>query len=412
MARKPSPWWYTEKNAWYVTIYGNRKRLGDHPAGAPKPKKSERTGQWNVPPSINDAFRRLYGKDRPLDGDAVASIFDDFLEWTQRERAGRTYEWHLKFCNDFAASVSPNGYQYGLINVNELTTKDVNDWLASKSFVDPKDKKAKTRRKPWSAATRKCAITSLTRAFNWAKRNRGLKVSPIEGMEKPTVHRSIVVVPPGEFETLIAAIPTERMSRKDRTKKPFHDPFKDLAIVSYDCGCRPEEIRKIEARHLRPEIQAAVLPKEEAKGKKRARTIFFPTDRSWEIVCRLAAHHTEGPIFRNKHGRPWTASAWNIRLSLLKDAVGRKIKLTEFRKTWITGKILAGTDSHVVAKLSGHASTKMIDEHYSGIADNHQFLLEQAKRGLSATSKDASKSEASSPPSSPEQGRASPGTSQ
>lgn len=407
MGRRSNPSWYETKKAWYATILGERKKLGLHPEGAPKPVKSKRTGLWNAPEEINRAFRRLMGKERPTDDEAVALIFEDFLAWTKRERASRTYDWHKQFCEDFAASVSPDGYQYGHANVHELTPKDVNDWLASKDVVDPDDK---SRRKPWGAATRKCAITSLSRAFNWAKRNRGLKFSPIEGMEKPSPQRKIVTVSQDEFDKLIAAIPTERMSREDRKKKPFDDPFKDLVTVAYDCGCRPEEIRKIEAAFIQD--HKAIIPKSEAKGRRRDRVIFFPTERSWAIIQRLAAQYPNGPIFRNKHGRPWTASAWKNRFWQLEEKIGRKIKLTELRKTWITAKILAGTDSHVVAKLSGHASTRMIDEHYSGVGDDHAFLLEQAKRGVKdAAAKDPSAAKgrsASAKPSSRKRRRPSP----
>ena len=52
-----------------------------------------------------------------------------------------------------------------------------------------------------------------------------------------------------------------------------------------------------------------------------------------------------------------------------------------FRHGFITRKLIAGVDSHVVAALSGHSNTKMLDDTYSHIADDHRFMLEAARQG-------------------------------
>jgi site-specific recombinase XerD len=50
------------------------------------------------------------------------------------------------------------------------------------------------------------------------------------------------------------------------------------------------------------------------------------------------------------------------------------------RHTWITSMLKLGVDSHTVAKLAGHANTRMIDKVYSHIADDSAYMLKQAKR--------------------------------
>ena len=61
---------------------------------------------------------------------------------------------------------------------------------------------------------------------------------------------------------------------------------------------------------------------------------------------------------------------------------GKRFNHYAFRRTFITGKIIAGVDSHVVAKLSGHQSTAMIDRHYSAIANDHEFMLREAQKQM------------------------------
>ena len=107
-------------------------------------------------------------------------------------------------------------------------------------------------------------------------------------MEKPEAKRRTTIVTAEEFDELL---------------KHVHDvPFRDLLIVSYDSGSRPQETKQLEARHLQLDKQRAVIPGEEAK-KGRTRAIYFPTDRSMEIVKRLAKEHPTGPLFRNNKGQ-------------------------------------------------------------------------------------------------------------
>ena len=51
------------------------------------------------------------------------------------------------------------------------------------------------------------------------------------------------------------------------------------------------------------------ISKEEAKGKKHARTIYFPTERSLDVIRRLAAERPSGMLLVNRRGNPWTGMA-------------------------------------------------------------------------------------------------------
>ena len=87
MAKKSAPWYWEARNGWYVKIAGQRHFLGQHPAELPPPQKSKKTGLWNAPPIIDDAYHRLVcgGTPRPS-GDTVIDVLDEFLTWCKENR--------------------------------------------------------------------------------------------------------------------------------------------------------------------------------------------------------------------------------------------------------------------------------------------------------------------------------------
>ncbi len=120
------------------------------------------------------------------------------------------------------------------------------------------------------------------------------------------------------------------------------------------------------------------------------RAIYFPTTRSLEIIRRLVNEHPDGPLFLNLAGNPWTRFAVKCRFDRLQEKMGKRYRQYDFRHSFITRKLLAGVDSHIVAALAGHRDTKMIDSTYSHIADDYKVMLEQAKKDITPSSGAAS----------------------
>lgn len=416
MARKPSPWYRSERDEWWVRIAGQDHMLGKHPQDAPRPKRSQKTKKWNTPKEIEEAFYKLMRGEnsRPTDDEAVVCVFDDFITWCKENRAERTWKRYLDFIQDFI-TFQDGGLKFGQLSVSELNSGHVTKWLND--------------RQTWNATTKKNAITALMRGLNWAVKNRGLEKNPIKGMEKPQTEARTETITPEEFEQILRHASPE---------------FQDLLIVSYDSGARPQEIKGLESRHIEIELQRAKLETKEAKGKRRPRVIYFPTDRSMNILKRLCGERDEGKLFLNTRGRPWTGFSVKCAFERIQISVGieimkqqniesevteqqiekcaeklcqtkkhritgkiiaksrkelrkeaekkliadeakkyaRRIHQYMFRRTRITEMIIAGVDSHVVAQLSGHSNTDMIDRHYSAVAKDHDFLLEQAKKGI------------------------------
>jgi len=394
MARPAKPWFWKARKTWCVYHKGERVLLG---------------------PDRDEAFRQYHQimakpeeKRQPVDSSAVAAVLDDFLTWTSENRAPDTYERYKRFIQSFVTL-------QGRRSISTLNTSHVTAWL--------------NVQKGWNSTTKRNAITALQRGFNWAVTNRGLERNPIRGMQKPEAKTRTTVITAEEFAEILSHV--------------AEAPFRDLLLVSYDSGIRPQETKQLEARHLQIDKQRAVIPGEEAKGG-RTRVIYFPTERSLEIIKRLAGERADGPLFRNSKGNPWTAFAVNLRFKRLQIAIGRKamaergvtsavsegdierlvqelpktrlskstgrktaktpgelrgearrklvakeamqyakrFRQYDLRHTFVTRKLRAGVDSHLVAALAGHKDTKMIDSVYSHVADDHEFMLAEAKKEI------------------------------
>ncbi|HZZ77034.1 MAG TPA: tyrosine-type recombinase/integrase [Gemmataceae bacterium] len=329
MARHAKPWWWEERQGYYAFVRGARLRLGD------TKKQAE------------DELKRLL-KEGPVevaDRTLLAVLLDDFLDFVRENRAPKTYRGYLDFCQSFLK-------KFPKLKIDELSPDHITEWLKG--------------HKTWNSTTKRGAITCLQRALNWARKNKGLKVNVLAGMEKPLAKTRTTVITNAEFKALLSEV-------KDRE-------FKDLLIFSYDCGCRPQESKRLEARHLDLAKKRAVLPATEAKGKRAPRAIYIPTARALKIIKERMKAMPEGPIFRNYRGRPWTASAVKCRFAKLEEKLGKRYQQYAFRHTWITQKLIAGVDSHVVAALSGHSDSSMIDRVYSHVADDHKFMLQAASK--------------------------------
>src|SRR5438105_2781941 len=132
MGRNPSPWWGEAEQGWFVNCQGQRHPLGKHPPGAPKPKKSEKTGKWNTPRAIDDAFLALLrGEDprpgpRPAGnaspaGKTVYDVLRAFNAWCKENRDALTAKRYKEFLEDFVNFTGEEGQQFGLLSVSGLT---------------------------------------------------------------------------------------------------------------------------------------------------------------------------------------------------------------------------------------------------------------------------------------------------
>ena len=374
MPHFPKPFFRAPRGLWYVQVDGRQVNLG-----------SDR----------DEAFRQYHdlmarGRDqlKAPAGDLVVAILDAFLGWCQKHRAPRTYDWYRDYLQSFARSIPRD------LVVERLRPIHVQQWVDAQ---------------PGWRSGKRGAITAVQRAFNWAAKMGLIAASPVRHVEKPRAGRRDVVVTPEEYDWILGQVKDEQ--------------FRDLLVVCWETGCRPQEILAVAARHVQLDGGRWVFPPDEAKGKKSHRVVYL-TDRALAITRRLTALQPDGPLFRNTDGKPWHPYALNCRFARLRlthgrqrierlglvppairrlDAASRRDPvvraahdeavrlrreevarlarehgtrwcLYHFRHSFATRLLEAGKDSLTVSTLLGHADGAMLARVYSHVAKNGDYL--------------------------------------
>lgn len=168
---------------------------------------------------------------------------------------------------------------------------------------------------------------------------------------------------PGDYQNIMVNLPED-------------DPFADVLTFMWHTGCRPQEVRHIEPRHVFLDRECVVIPKEEAKGKRKARIIYLQGP-ALEIIKRLMAIPTQHKVFRNTRGDPWSKYALCNRMHRLGQKTGRKLAMYDTRHGFATRKLIQGHDHLIVAALMGHTDGSMLAKVYSHV-DKDDVHLKKA----------------------------------
>ena len=155
--------------------------------------------------------------------------------------------------------------------------------------------------------------------------------------------------------------------------------FRDLIIVTWESGCRPQESLIVEAHHVDLQNARWVFPPKEEKMGRVPRVIYL-TEIALEITTRLALQYPEGPLFRNTRGIPWTTDAVNCRFATLNKKLGKRYCLYVLRHTWMNRLLTSGVDSLTVAVLAGHSDPSTLAKTYQHLSQNPDYLLSAARR--------------------------------
>lgn len=388
MARHPKPWFRYSRGAWFVTINGKQHNLG---------------------PDKQEAFKRFYSlmqqpqATRAL-SESLPAIADSFLDWVQRNRAPDTFEWYRyrleRICQRY-----PN------MRLSELKPFHVQEW------VDSYPNLSRTSRRNYIRAVKRCC--------RWAVQQGYLTTNPIEHMEVPGADRRETLISIEDYQQLLALI-------RD-------DSFRDLIVVTWETGCRPQESLRVESRHVDLKHNRWVFPKIESKGKRQPRVIYLP-QAALEVTQRRIQQYPTGPLFRNSRGKPWTTDAVNcafdrLRIRMVRDLeVGndenvkrlmaellpqlephrivngsaipkstqelrtearRKVLATlanehvtryslyTLRHAWATRALQSGLDGLTVAILMGHSDPSTLARVYQHLAHQPEHLLQQAEKAAS-----------------------------
>lgn len=376
------PFWFADRGAWYVHVGTTKKRLS--------PDKDEAWRLWH------ELMARPPEPDKPrLTGPDVTAlaILDAFLDWCQKHKAPRTYDWYRDFFQYLAGHISHT------LKVTELKPFHLTEAMDAKP--------------DWSNNTRNDFVTAVKRAFNWALDDERIERNPIGRMKKPARESRELAVSPADFTEIMSAI-----------EEPN---FRQLLEFAWETGVRPQEVVKIEARHVQPEQKRIVFPPKEAKGKKRHRIVYL-TDAGMAMLLPLMEQRPSGAIFRNSEEAAWVKDAINcafcrLRLRLAERMMERdgyphptvrkvprkqlsqaraerraavvvwkkerlryakecvpKFHMGAWRKGYATEAIKSGVDLSALAGLLGHRDGRMVATVYSKVTQDQEHMGRMAEK--------------------------------
>ena len=174
------------------------------------------------------------------------------------------------------------------------------------------------------------------------------------------------MISPDEFKTIL-----KHASRN----------FADVLLVTWQTGCRPQEISRVEARHVDLENGRWVFPPKEAKGKKKERVVYL-SDEALRITKERMQKFPEGPLFRTQRGNPWDRCSMSESFKKLKTKIGVRYCLYNIRHTYITLGLKNGVDPVTMATLVGHSDLTMIHRVYSHISQDADHMRKMAMKAV------------------------------
>lgn len=397
MPHFPKPFFKKGRGVWYVEI--DRKQI-------------------NLGPHKDAAFAQYHKlmaepRKRQAPSGTVLEVVDTFLEWCQTRRAPDTYEWYRFRLQALAVWLQ---HHYPNIAARDLREFHIDEWLDTFNEL--------------ASGSRRNYCRAIKRAMRWAKKKGRIDSNPIAEMELPSGGKRETVISEGEWENVLNVV-------SDRC-------FRDLLIVTWETGCRPQESLIVEARHVDVDNQRWVFPESEAKTD--VPRVVYLTDEALDICKRRMHSHPTGPLFRNTRGKPWTTDAVSCAFTRIQIRLGRQLlekqpsrtckdkrrkylwvddaavgeftktlaplkqsgrakteaelrnearrKLTYreairlgpkyclyvLRHTWMNRLLTRGVDALTVAFLAGHSDPSTLAKVYAHLSQNPSYLLDQARK--------------------------------
>jgi len=171
------PFWFEDRQAYYVTVGTTKKRLS--------PDRDEAWRLWHElmarPPEQPERPRIPTGPD----AEAI-EVLDAFLDWCQRNKAKRTYQWYRENIQRFVAAL-PDGLKASELKPYHLTR-------AMEPYAH------------WANNTKHDFISAVKRAFSWAVDEELIDRNPIGRVKKPTREPREFAVQPDEYAEILETI--------------------------------------------------------------------------------------------------------------------------------------------------------------------------------------------------------------
>ena len=231
MTRKASPWYWQNRGEWCIIIRGKRHRLCADKDEAERRSHELLAARPNPQPLPKTTVV------------TVVSLFDKFLDYCEKHCAGS----HLH---------RPSASHPGFLErrrrkrqgfpAEKLKPFHVIEWI--------------DKHPAWGPTYRRMHIISVQRPYAWAIKLGYIETNPIRSIDKPPCQRRELAVTPEQWPLI-------------RDHYADGSPFRDLLEFLWETGCRPQEARAIEHRHICLDRLCVLFPPGEAKDKKRWRII-------------------------------------------------------------------------------------------------------------------------------------------
>ncbi len=355
MSRFPKPFFRPARCLWYVQLAGKQINLGP-----------DRDAAFERYHELMTDFRRRghIAPTSPSPPLFVVEVIDKFLDWVHIHRSPDTFEWYRYRLQRFAE-------KHRTLTISDLRPYHVQEWVDGYRL---------------SQTSRRNYLRTMKRCMQWALRQGYIEKHPLQDLEVPAGERRETTVSDDEFAAILEA-----------TRE---DSFRDLLIVTWETGCRPQESLRVESRHVDAVHQRWVFPKSESKTKKGVRVVYM-TPTAWQIVERLVNENPIGPLFRNSYGDPWSTEAVNNAFGRIRERIGKKRltkdngeipdkelrvfikKLSKVKRE--RGKVRAKTDSELLCEARRKLRLKRLKRLvpcYSLYALRHAWATRALQRGV------------------------------
>ena len=329
MARRPKPWFRSDRGAWYCQWKGEQYRLADGEANEGE--------AWA-------ALARLLGEGeaRPIPELRVNALFVEYLAKVERETESVTFGNYERVLQRFTTS-------HGARPAATLRPFDLTGWLDSLGRLRP--------------ATRNTYTTIIKQAFRWAEVQGLIEQDPLRHARGPIPGRREVILTERQARTILATAPEPE--------------FRDYVRALWETGCRPGEARRLTADQV--DLRAGVWTvKNKTRRKGDPTRSVYLSARMVELSRELIDRHPEGHLFRSPQGQPFSETWVERRFQRIRKTLGYGPECTaySFRHLFITDALERGVPIATVAELVGHRSTAMIMRVYSKLSERTQHLRE------------------------------------
>lgn len=275
-------------------------------------------------------------------------LVQKYLAWCKKHRSPRSLEWSEGHLKGFLAHLGEDK----AMPATSLKPYHVVEWVDS--------------HERWGDTYKGGAIVAVKRLFNWGEELGHVDSNPIKKLKKPQARRRENPMSLEHYQAMLSHLPEG-------------DPFRDVLVFVWHSGARPQEVRHIEPRHVDLAAGCITFPKQESKGKRRARVIILHGP-ALEIISRLMEGRTEGKLFRNSRGTPWSKYAFCNRAERLSEKIGKSYALYDLRHAFCQRLLEAGVSLPAVSELMGHANAMMVSSVYSHMNKATAHLKESLRK--------------------------------